>query len=342
MYFQEDGTAYTQGYKGLAVRYHADADGNLTLISKDTGYRYYFKTNGNAYTYGFLQFVHTNGNTYRMYFQADGTAYTDGYKALTYRYQADADGNISLLSNDTTYKYYFMSNGNAFTGGLLKFTCNNNTCYYYFQADGTALTSSYKKITKLSTADADGNITSEEVSTCAYYFNDNGYGTAQKKWVKIDGSWYYFNPDTFELEFASDAMYAAWQKIKDNSSNTKYYIVVDTDACETMIFKGSAGNWEPYKDFSCAPGADSTPTVKGTYTIQDRGYSFGTSSYTCYYWTRFYGNYLFHSVLYYANTKDIKDGRTGMRLSHGCVRLDIDNAKFIYDYMTEGTKVYIY
>ncbi len=58
-----------------------------------------------------------------------------------------------------------------------------------------------------------------------------------------------------------------------------------------------------------------------------------------YYYTQFCGNYLFHSVTYYQNTFNIMDGRLGMNLSHGCVRLQIDNAKWIYDNIPSGTKV---
>ena len=32
------------------------------------------------------------------------------------------------------------------------------------------------------------------------------------------------------------------------------------------------------------------------------------------------------------------DGRVGIPLSHGCVRLQIDNAKWIYDNIPRGTK----
>ena len=36
------------------------------------------------------------------------------------------------------------------------------------------------------------------------------------------------------------------------------------------------------------------------------------------------------------------DGRLGMGLSHGCVRLQIDNAKWIYDNIPRGSKVVVY
>ena len=90
-----------------------------------------------------------------------------------------------------------------------------------------------------------------------------------------------------------------------------------------------------------APGAPATPTVTGEFAVTGKGYSFG-NGFTCYYYTQFYGNYLYHSVLYYQNSFRVMDGRLGMHLSHGCVRLDIDNAKWIYDNIPYGTKVVIW
>lgn len=141
-------------------------------------------------------------------------------------------------------------------------------------------------------------------------------------------------------KFSVDAnMYAKAQKM---SSSTKWLILVDTKSCKVGIFKGSKGNWELQKYWSCSPGASSTPTPKGTYTVKSKGLSFG-SGYTCWYYTQFYGNYLFHSVLYNPGSKtSLQDGRLGMQLSHGCVRLSLSNAKWIYDNIPRGTKVYIY
>lgn len=55
------------------------------------------------------------------------------------------------------------------------------------------------------------------------------------------------------------------------------------------------------------------------------------------------GNYLFHSVLYNRGSMtQIQDGTLGKQVSHGCVRLDINNAKWLYDNIPNGTKVVIY
>lgn len=96
------------------------------------------------------------------------------------------------------------------------------------------------------------------------------------------------------------------------------------------------------KFWQCAPGAAATPTVSGTFTVQSKGYYFDSGSARCYWYTQFYGNYLFHSVLYNKSNGSLMDGRVGIPLSHGCVRLEIQNAKWIYDNIPAGTKVVVY
>lgn len=135
-----------------------------------------------------------------------------------------------------------------------------------------------------------------------------------------------------------------YQIAQGQSSATDYLILVDTNKCRVGIFAGSQGRWSAIQYWLCSPGTSATPTVKGSFTIKNRGKVFGKEGqYSCWYFTRFYGEYLFHSVLYYPGSMtNIKDGRLGMPLSHGCVRLDINNAKWIYDNIPNGTKVYIY
>ena len=125
------------------------------------------------------------------------------------------------------------------------------------------------------------------------------------------------------------------------SSSTGYLVTVDLSNHRTVVFEGSRNNWTPLKNWICSTGAPSTPTVVGDYTVGIRGYSFG-HGYTCYYYTQFYGDYLFHSVLYDEGTSVIQDGRLGYSISQGCVRLDIANAKWIYDNIPYDTHVKTY
>lgn len=71
-------------------------------------------------------------------------------------------------------------------------------------------------------------------------------------------------------------------------------------------------------------------------------YSDANNGYTCYYYTQFYGDYLFHSIPYYQGTFNPMDSRMGMHISQGCVRLPIGRAKWIWDNVPLATKVVIY
>ena len=168
-----------------------------------------------------------------------------------------------------------------------------------------------------------------------YYGND---GAMRYGWQTIGGVKYYFNTKTGALEQTS----AMAQKAQSYSSSTSWLILVDTKSNHVGIYNGKKNNWVEKKYWLCTSGAKSTPTVKGSFTVKSKGKSFG-SGYTCWYYTQFYGNYLFHSVLYQPGSMTrIQDGRLGINASHGCVRLSLSNAKWIYDNIPKGTKVVIY
>lgn len=133
-------------------------------------------------------------------------------------------------------------------------------------------------------------------------------------------------------------------KAQGQSSATKWLILVDTHKNRVEILKGQKGDWKVHKYWKCTSGAWGSPTVRGKFTIQSRGLSFGEEKgYSCWYWTQFYGNYLFHSVLYNPHSQSsIQDGRLGINASHGCVRLALSNAKWINRNIPSGTKVWSY
>jgi len=99
------------------------------------------------------------------------------------------------------------------------------------------------------------------------------------------------------------------------------------------------------KTFTCSSGESGNETPSGTFTVSGRGESFYNSNIGegAYYWTRFYGNYLFHSIPFDKNYQIEQDeaAKLGTPASHGCIRLSIDDAKWIYDHIPEGTKVII-
>ncbi|OOM79477.1 L,D-transpeptidase [Clostridium sp. BL-8] len=125
------------------------------------------------------------------------------------------------------------------------------------------------------------------------------------------------------------------------SSTTEYLIWVNLRSFKVNIYKGSTNKWNLIHSYICTIGKNSTPTPKGTFTVGIKGIYFGVSKgYKCWYYTQFKGNYLFHSIIYNLDGS-IRDGRLGMKLSDGCIRLSKENAKWIYDNVPRGTKVII-
>ena len=129
--------------------------------------------------------------------------------------------------------------------------------------------------------------------------------------------------------------------IKDYSSPTEYLLAIDTSNCRVGVYTGRQGHWQEVAYWYCSPGAWSTPTVTGVFSVGEKGYYFDSYGSRCFYYTQFYGDYLFHSTLYYPSGA-VMDSRLGMNLSHGCVRLAIENAYWIYSNVPAGTTVVSY
>lgn len=126
------------------------------------------------------------------------------------------------------------------------------------------------------------------------------------------------------------------------SSSTGFLLLVNRSTHKVGIFQGLQGNWNCIQYWDCSDGKASTPTVEGVFRVGSKGYYFDSGDSRCYWWTQFYNDYLFHSVLYNKYNGALMDGRLGMGLSHGCVRLDINNAKWIYDTIPSGSTVVVY
>lgn len=125
-------------------------------------------------------------------------------------------------------------------------------------------------------------------------------------------------------------------------SKTDFYIYVDTAKFRVNIFKGHLGNWTLLRSAPCSIGKPATPTIKGKFAIGNKGLYFkADGGVICKYFSQIHGGYLFHSVLYDSKGKKIVDGRLGMKISHGCIRLATEDAKYIYESIPAGTAIWI-
>ena len=170
-------------------------------------------------------------------------------------------------------------------------------------------------------------------------YSKNG-AYVKDKTIKIDGNYYYFNNDGVK----SGCSEKMWDKVKNASSKTKYLIAVDCSKNRTCIYKGKKGNWKLIDYWKCTTGKKSTPTIKGNFKVCGKVSHFGEQKgYSVWYATRIKYEYYFHSILYKPWSKSsVRSGSLGKNLSHGCIRLKLSNAKWIYKNCKGGTKIVIY
>lgn len=128
----------------------------------------------------------------------------------------------------------------------------------------------------------------------------------------------------------------------DIKSTTEYLLVTDLNNKYTYVFIEEQENWKMLYKWECTIGKPSTPTIKGIFFINGRKPYFGTDKYRVKYATRIKDGYYYHSILYNSTGTYIIDGRLGLALSHGCIRLETDNAKWIYENVPDDTTVIIH
>lgn len=126
-------------------------------------------------------------------------------------------------------------------------------------------------------------------------------------------------------------------------STTSYFINVNLQNQKTYIYKRSANNWNLVKTFSCSTGITGDDTPSGSFSIKERGDWFFSQKYNegGKYWTQITGDILFHSVPFAKDKTTVVDYTMNKPSSHGCIRLSIDDAKWIYTNIPRGSKVII-
>ncbi|MDO5142687.1 MAG: S-layer homology domain-containing protein, partial [Eubacteriales bacterium] len=136
-----------------------------------------------------------------------------------------------------------------------------------------------------------------------------------------------------------------WVNAKGYASKTPYLAWINRAYQHVNIFKGSKGDWKLVKSFVVGTGAASTPTPVGvTHVTYKSAAGWTTGTYTVRPVVGFYPNsgYAFHSRLCYPGTDREYDFSSGYPVSHGCVRMQKSDIRWIYDNVPIGTTVVIF
>lgn len=137
------------------------------------------------------------------------------------------------------------------------------------------------------------------------------------------------------------------QLTMEQISKLSFYIKVNRRLnCITVYIQDEYGDYTiPVKAMRCSTGGEKTPL--GIYNTSQK-YEFRKLLYDVYgqYATRIVGQILFHSSSYEEVAKDTliaeEFNKLGESISHGCIRLTVEDAKWIYEYCKLGTTIEIY
>ena len=254
-------------------------------------------------------------------------------------------------------KWYYMNNKGIMQTGWQKI----NNKWYYLNKSGSMRTGWLQDNNKWyflydSGAMATGWL--KRGSNTWYYMKDSGAMTVG--WLKLDDIWYYFtesgkmatgkisiNGKTNEFNSKGRWIDTAWLA----KQSYPYYLEVNRALNVMTIYcKDYNGEYTiPYRAVTVSTGFPDTPTYLGHSVIdgKNRWYYFEEDeayiAYACFFSQ---GRRMMHSIAYWEPRHDaLVEGefnKLGDIASHGCVRMTIDNAKWIYYNCPNGTPVYVY
>ena len=304
------------------------------------GKKYYFVSSNYPYSKvkgKMLTGIKTiSGKTY--YFNRKGVRLTGWVKMagnrLAYYTSSGAAGKAGWKSKDGDW-YYLAKNGKAKVGWIKL----DDDAYYYLDKNN------YGRM-----MDAPASVNGK-----LYFFDADGRRAVTEGWKTYGEDFYYTYKngrvavnttiDGIDVDSSGKAELSEMdRKAQDYDSSTNYLILVNKSLHKVCIYRWDNGFWHRIRSCYCGDGKPSTPTVEGDFSVGIKMLYFDSGSARCWYATQFYGNYLFHSVLYYQDfsPRYVMDGRVGVGVSHGCVRMEIDNAHWIYNNIPRGTKVVVY
>lgn len=166
-----------------------------------------------------------------------------------------------------------------------------------------------------------------------YYFNSKGYAITKRwKYVELKGK-------NYKLYFGKNGK-RKLDVTKLLPGNTYFRLEVNLSKNIVMVYArdGQKGYTIPVRAMVCSAGMKGHRTITGTYSRLSRAGNWHVLRYNSMgqYCTRISGPYLFHSVVYkrYGDRYSLQKAeykKLGKSASHGCIRLQVADAKWIYD-----------
>lgn len=323
-----DGTLLTGWAKVNGKNYYASSSGALKtgLCKYNKNYYYFDKTSGAMVK---KAWVTIGKNTY--YFSSNGKAVKGKLTTIgKNKYLFNSNG-VLQKGRQRVGAYYYVFGST--TGKMLYGSIKYGKYYYYLNTKtGRAITNAWKTM-------KDGT---------KYHYDNQG--RRQTGWLILGSKKYYLDPSK------KGAMTLGKKKIGGKTYdfgkngyityNASHNIVVRVNRkkCVVTVYD----NGVPVKAMACSVGRSGHETPVGTFTIRDHlawamldGPSLGQ------YCSHFLSEYLFHSVPMHTTRRDPYQVEAndynclGSPASAGCIRLCVEDAKWIYYNVPIGSTVVI-
>ena len=325
-YMGENGAMKTGWYQVNGAWYYSNGSGAMQTGWLNRGGTWYYLTGSGAMATGWINL----GGTWYYLNPGNGDMVGAGWHLINNKWYYFG-GSGDMYSNRWIGNYYVGGNGEMLT--------NTWVGSYWVGADGKWI------------PNYDPDATANWVKSGNTWYSQRPDGSKlTNSWKRINGSWYYFGADGamttgwkyvdgYKFYFGTDGkMVQDVDKLIGKQSS--YRITVNRVKCQVTVYAANeTGNYcIPVKTFTCSVGKAGTPTHAGTYAtlkkqnpVELMGPSWGK------YGTQInnYGDW-FHSVAC-SNpdpTYALAAGNynmLGQPASHGCVRLCVRDAKWIYD-----------
>ena len=180
-----------------------------------------------------------------------------------------------------------------------------------------------------------------------YYYHD---GRAAASVYTEDGRFGYADIDCISIPQESDILDEPYPddvmedyvNQKGYSSSTGYLIWVSLKTQTVNVFQGAKGSWALIRSMPCASGKNSTPTVRGSFSIQKKLQEWNFGTYKVRYVSVFYEGYAFHSRVYSPDYSVMLDDAISYPASDGCLRMLDEDCRYIMNEMPVGTRVVVY
>ena len=359
-WFSDDNASLKTGWLDLGqwkLYFDPETFAAKTGLSEINGHMYIFSDDGAMQGYSGTPVI--NGEKYWVApegYLKSGWLYLTNWKMyfdpVTYQAKrgiVELDGKMYLFNRDGVMQNYA---GTTIIDGKK----------YWFSDDNASLKTGWLDLLGMKLyfdpETYEGAVGFEKIDGKTYYFDHNG--VMQTGLQKVNGKYYYFGDNGvmqtnvtkeingIKMKFGADG--ACTNPVFSGNYAGPYLIKVDRTNCVITIYgDDGSGRFEyPVKAFVCSVGKASTPTPAGTYYTGARykvkalmGPSWGQYS------IHVVNGIYFHSV---AAGSATDPGHTvpvgeyyklGRPASHGCIRMLVGDAYWMYKNIPTGTKVII-